>query len=84
MWTVYILLCEDGSFYIGSTNDLSKRFLKHQKGNGGRYTRSHKPIKIIYQEKYVTRSRALKREIELKKLSRIEKEALISKTTVSN
>lgn len=73
MWFVYILLCEDNSLYTGSTNDLEKRFKAHKEGKGGKYTRSHKPIKIVYSEKYETKSAALKREIGIKSLSRAEK-----------
>lgn len=73
MWYVYILLCKDKSLYTGVTNNLQKRFLEHKSGKGGRYTRSHKPIKIIYQEKLPTHSRALKREAEIKSLSREKK-----------
>lgn len=73
MWFVYILLCEDGSFYTGSSNDVEKRFLDHKNGKGGRYTRSHKPTKLIYQEQFKTQSEALKRERQIKDLSREKK-----------
>jgi len=76
MYYVYILLCRDGSYYTGSTNDVEKRFKDHLKGRGARYTKSHKPVKIIYEEKFNTKSEALKRETEIKKLSRNKKEAL--------
>lgn len=72
-WFVYILLCEDNSLYTGSTNNLEKRFLDHQNGRGGRYTRSHKPVKLIYTEELATKSEALKREIEIKSWSRRSK-----------
>ncbi len=70
MWFVYVLKCEDGSFYTGATNNLEKRLEEHKKGNGGRYTRSHKVVKIIYSEEFLTKSQALKREIEIKKWRR--------------
>ena len=76
MWSVYILLCQDGSFYIGSSNDVRKRFLIHKNGKGGRYTRSHKPIQVVYQEDYSTKSQALKREAHLKTLTHAQKQAL--------
>ncbi len=66
MWFVYILLCLDNSLYTGITNNLEKRFLEHKIGKGGKYTRSHKPIKILYSEEFKTKSLALKREIEIK------------------
>lgn len=73
MWFTYILLCEDGSFYTGSSNNVSKRFYDHKNGKGGRYTRSHKPIKLIYQEQFITQSEALKRESEIKSWNRKKK-----------
>ena len=73
MWHVYIILCEDSSLYTGSTNDLEKRFLAHKNGIGAKYTKSHKPLKLVYQEKLATKSEALKREIESKGWSRQEK-----------
>jgi putative endonuclease len=73
MWTVYVLLCSDNSFYTGMTNNLEKRFLDHQKGLGGSYTRSHKPVKIVYSEKQMDKSTALKRELEIKSWSRQKK-----------
>lgn len=66
MWYLYILLCKDGSLYTGISNNLEKRFSEHKNGRGGRYTRSHKPIKLVYQEKLPTQSAALKRESEIK------------------
>ena len=77
MWFIYILECTDGSFYIGSTNNIEQRFKNHIAGKGAKYTKSHKPLKMIYQEKFATKSEALKREWELKKLSRKQKEQLI-------
>ena len=81
MWFVYILLCSDNSFYTGISNDLEKRFLDHKKGKGGRYTRSHKPLKIIYTEQYATKPDALKREIEIKSMRRKQKENVIFTNT---
>lgn len=73
MWFVYILLCAGNSLYTGSTNNLEKRFLEHKHGKGGRYTRSHLPIKIIHSEKFSTKSEALKREAEIKSWKRDKK-----------
>lgn len=73
MWFVYIVLCQDESLYTGSTNNLEKRFLDHKNGKGGRYTRSHNPLKIVYREKIPTKSEALKREAEIKSWSRFKK-----------
>jgi len=76
MWFIYILLCNDGSYYTGSTNDIQKRFQDHLSGKGARYTKSHKPLKIIYREEFSTKSEALKREAEIKRWPRVKKEAL--------
>lgn len=73
MWFVYIILCEDGSFYTGISNDVEKRFQDHMDGKGAKYTRSHKPLKLIYQEQFKTQSEALKREIEIKSWPRDKK-----------
>ena len=73
MWFIYILLCEDGSFYTGVSNNLKQRFQTHLSGKGGHYTKSHKPVKLIYQEKFNTKSEALKREIEIKSWRREKK-----------
>lgn len=73
MWFVYILQCVDGSLYTGYSNDLRQRFEDHKNGKGGHYTRSHKPSKIIYKEKFATKGQALKREYEIKKWSKEKK-----------
>lgn len=73
MWFVYILLCEDGSLYTGYSNNIEQRFADHKNGKGGHYTRSHKPLKLIYQETFNTQSEALKRERQIKGWSRVKK-----------
>lgn len=73
---VYMLLCQDGSFYLGSTDDVQKRFAKHQLGKGASYTRSHKPVKVVYIEELVDKSAALKREYVLKQLTHEQKTLL--------
>ncbi len=76
----YIAECADGTYYIGKTFDLTKRFKEHNgelKG-GAKYTHSRKPIVLKYHETYETNSLAMKREIELKKLTRAQKEKLIA------
>ena len=77
MYFVYLIQCQDGSIYTGITTDLERRFKEHESKIGGYYTRAHKVEKILYAEKYPTRSEALKREIEIKKLRREEKLSLI-------
>ena len=73
---VYMLLCKDGSYYLGSTYDIPRRFAKHISGKGASYTRSHKPIKIVYSEELPDKSCALKREHELKKMTHKQKQGL--------
>jgi putative endonuclease len=73
MWFVYIIKCVDGSLYTGSTNNLEKRFEKHKTGKASKYTRSHKPEKIVFFKKYTSKIVALRKEREIKKLTRKEK-----------
>ena len=73
MYYIYILRCKDKSLYTGITTDVERRFKEHRAGTGGRYTRSHKPEKILYREEVATRSDALKREAEIKSWSREKK-----------
>ncbi len=73
----YILECEDGSYYTGWCKDLDKRFAAHKSGKGAKYTKSHKPLRIIYFEEFEDDSSARKREYEIKQLSHQEKENLI-------
>ena len=73
MWYTYILLCEDGSLYTGYSNNVEHRFNEHKNGKGGHYTRSHKPIRIVYTDQFATQSEALKRERQIKGWSRQEK-----------
>jgi putative endonuclease len=73
MWHVYVLLCCDGSFYTGISTNPQKRFLEHKSGKGGAYTRSHKPVKIIYRQKHPDKSSALKREAQIKSWPRQKK-----------
>lgn len=77
MYTVYILLCEDGSWYTGITNDLPHRFTEHQAGRGGHYTRSHPVKTIVYTEQRRTKGAALKREAAIKRLTTAGKSKLV-------
>ena len=76
-WCVYMLLCDDNTIYTGITNDLKKRFDNHISGKGAKYLRGRKPLEIVYTENFKNRSMATKREMEIKKLNRKEKEILI-------
>ena len=75
---VYILECSDNTLYCGWTNNLEKRLREHNEGrSGAKYTRGRRPVKLVYQEIYLTRCDALKREKEIKKLTRSQKLHLI-------
>jgi putative endonuclease len=77
-WSVYILECRDGSLYTGITNDVPARLLAHTEGRGAKYTKGRGPLTLKYQEECKDRSTATKREIEIKRLSREEKIALMA------
>lgn len=74
---VYILECADGTFYTGWTNHLEERVKTHNAGKGAKYTRGRLPAVLVYSETYGTKSEALIREREIKKMTRKAKEALI-------
>ena len=76
---VYILLCSDNTLYTGWTNDLEERLCAHNSGTGAKYTRMRLPVKLVYTENFETKSEAMKREYEIKKLSRGKKCELIEK-----
>ena len=76
-WFVYILRCADGSLYTGIAKDVNRRLDQHNAGTASRYTRSRLPVTLEYQEEPTTSSKALKRELAIKALSRKAKEALI-------
>jgi predicted GIY-YIG superfamily endonuclease len=73
-----MLRCRDGSLYTGITNDLARRLKAHAAGRASRYTRSRLPVVLAYQEFQPTKSRALKREAAVKKLSKRQKESMIA------
>lgn len=74
---VYILRCCDGSLYTGWTTDLKKRIKTHSNGKGAKYTRSRRPLKLVYFEKFTDKITAQHREREIKSLTKKQKEALI-------
>lgn len=75
---VYIVECSDGTFYTGWTNDLEKRIAMHSQGCGAKYTRGRGPVKLIYYEKFQDKKDAMKREYEIKRLTRKSKLSLIN------
>lgn len=74
----YMVMCWDNTLYSGFSTDPYKRELVHNSGNGAKYTRSRLPVRLVYYEGFDTKSEALKRECALKKLTRAEKDRLIS------
>ena len=73
----YILRCADGTFYTGWTNDLEKRVAAHNAGTGSKYTRTRRPVELVYFETFGTKEQAMSREWHIKQLTREEKSALI-------
>jgi len=77
--SVYILECADGSFYTGIAKELEKRLDEHNNSpKGAKYTKARRPVKVVYEEKHRSKSSALKRELAIKKMSRVQKERLIA------
>lgn len=80
MHYVYIVRCRDGSLYTGYTTDVNRRVWEHNYGSkGAKYTRSRRPVTLVYSESYSTRSEAMKREYAIKHLSRADKLKLIER-----
>lgn len=77
MYFVYLLECGDKSIYTGIATDVQRRFKEHRSGKGGAYTRSKKVKKVLYTERFSTRSEASRRESEIKKWNRQKKLNLI-------
>lgn len=75
---VYILLTEDNTLYCGYTDDIERRFKLHCEGKGAKYTRSHKPVKIVYTKEFATKIEAQKEEYRIKHLPKKEKLKLIN------
>lgn len=73
----YIVKCSDGSLYTGWTNNLEKRIKDHNAGRGAKYTKVRRPVVLVYKEEFPTKQEAMKREWEIKRLSRKEKLSMI-------
>ncbi len=73
----YIVKCKDGSLYTGWTNDLEKRIIAHNEGKGAKYTKSRRPVTLVYYETFETKEEAMSREYHIKRMSRREKEKLL-------
>ena len=78
-WFLYVLECNDGSFYTGITNNMDRRLQAHQEGKASKFTRTRRPVKLLYQESCAGRTAALVRECAVKSLPRKKKEMLVWK-----
>lgn len=79
VWYTYILKCADNTLYTGITTDISRRVDEHNSDNklAAKYTRVRRPVTLVYQQPFKTRSLAARREAQIKKLTRLEKETLL-------
>lgn len=73
----YIIRCSDGTYYTGYTTELDRRLTEHNEGKGAKYTKGRSPVELVYKEKHNTKRAAMKREYEIKQLTRDEKERVI-------
>lgn len=78
----YIVRCKDETLYCGWTNNLEKRIASHNQGTGAKYTRNRRPVELVYYEAFDTKEAAMRREYEIKQMSRNQKIALIDKKLV--
>lgn len=78
IWYLYILRCRDGSLYTGITTDVQKRLEVHRSGKGAKYTRGRGPLELVYSEKCGSHSEALKRELQIKGMTKEEKQQLVT------
>ncbi|MBI5201775.1 MAG: GIY-YIG nuclease family protein [Elusimicrobia bacterium] len=76
-WTVYIVRCRDGSLYTGVAKDVDARIAVHNSGKGAAYTRSRRPVELSWHKQGFSRSEALVREAQIKRLTRREKVLLV-------
>ena len=73
----YMVKCSDGTLYTGWTTDLEHRVKAHNDGEGAKYTRSRRPVELVYYEEYATKAEVMKREYSIKQLTRKQQEKLI-------
>jgi putative endonuclease len=80
IWHVYMVSCSDGTLYTGIAKDLPKRIEAHNSDKGGaRYTRSRRPVKLVYSEQVESKSTASRLEYNIKRLPRLKKEKIIKR-----
>lgn len=75
---IYIVRCNDGTYYTGWTNDIEKRVKTHNEGKGAKYTKTRRPVTLVYYESFQTKEEAMRREWEIKQMKRGEKEKLFN------
>ena len=81
-WKIYIIECSDGTYYTGITTDVRRRLLEHNFSfKSAKYTRSRRPVRLVYEESTENRSTASKREAQIKKMKRKDKILLIKSST---
>lgn len=78
-WWVYLVRCADGSLYTGITLDVARRVAQHNAGRAAKYTRSRRPVELVYRERQPDRGAALRREAAVKALTRAAKDALVAR-----
>jgi putative endonuclease len=76
-WSLYLVCCRDGTYYCGISNDVPKRVATHNRGRGAKYTKSRVPVALVYVEEVGTVGQALRRERQVKSLSRSRKKDMI-------
>ena len=81
-WVEYMLRCKDDTLYTGITDDLPRRLARHRSGQGAKYTRGRTPLQLVYIENCPDHSTALRREIQIKQLTRTEKLALCTQEDI--
>lgn len=77
MWSVYLVQCSDSTLYCGISNNVAKRVTCHNSGRGAKYTRTRRPVSLVYIEECGTKSLAMKREYAIKQMSRKQKFLLV-------
>ena len=78
MHYIYIVKCADGTYYTGYTNDLERRIKQHNEGEGAKYTKGRRPVKLVHSEQFETKSKAMKREYEIKQFKQERKIEIIN------
>ncbi|MBR5319393.1 MAG: GIY-YIG nuclease family protein [Peptococcaceae bacterium] len=78
VYYTYMVLCSDSSLYTGYTDDLVRRVRAHNSGKGAKYTRSRRPVRLVYWEKFSTKQQAMQREYAIKQWPRRQKLQLLS------